>query len=110
MLRTLWSTTGYVRNYDGKVVVISPDTETFMPKLSEFEEKITPSTKAVIINNPNNPTGVVYSEEIIRSLAAILERKEKEFGISIVLISDEPYRGWSCIRWGPGAVYYQLLP
>lgn len=83
---------GYVRNYDGKVVVISPDTETFMPKLSEFEEKITPSTKAVIINNPNNPTGVVYSEEIIRSLAAILERKEKEFGISIVLISDEPYR------------------
>ncbi len=83
---------GYVRNYDGKVVVISPDTETFMPKLSEFEEKITPSTKAVIINNPNNPTGVVYSEEIIRSLTAILERKEKEFGISIVLISDEPYR------------------
>lgn len=83
---------GYVRNYDGKVVVISPDTETFMPKLSEFEEKVTPSTKAVIINNPNNPTGVVYSEEIIRSLAAILERKEKEFGISIVLISDEPYR------------------
>ena len=83
---------GYVRNYDGKVVVISPDTETFMPKLSEFEEKITPSTKAVIINNPNNPTGVVYSEEVIRSLAAILERKEKEFGTSIVLISDEPYR------------------
>lgn len=83
---------GYVRNYDGKVVVISPDTETFMPKLSEFEAKITPKTKGVIINNPNNPTGVVYDEETIKALCAIMEKKEKEFGTSIVLISDEPYR------------------
>ena len=71
---------------------ISPDTETFMPKLDEFEEKITKRTKAVIINNPNNPTGVVYGEDTIKALAAILEKKEKEFGISILLISDEPYR------------------
>lgn len=83
---------GYVRNYDGNVVVVSPDTETFMPKLSEFEEKLTKKTKAVIINNPNNPTGVVYPEETIAAMAAILEKKEKEFGTSIVLISDEPYR------------------
>ena len=83
---------GYVRNYDGEVVRISPDTETFMPKLDEFEEKITKRTKAVIINNPNNPTGVVYGEDTIKALAAILEKKEKEFGISILLISDEPYR------------------
>jgi len=82
----------YVRNYDGKVVVVSPDTETFMPRLSEFEEKITPRTKGVIINNPNNPTGVVYDEETIRALCGIMEKKEKEFGTSIVLISDEPYR------------------
>lgn len=82
----------YVRNYDGNVVVISPDTETFMPKLDEFEEKITAKTKAVIINNPNNPTGVVYDEATIKALAAIMEKKEKEFGTSIVLISDEPYR------------------
>ena len=82
----------YVRNYDGNVVVISPDTETFMPKLDEFEAKITAKTKAVIINNPNNPTGVVYDEATIKAMAAILEKKEKEFGTSIVLISDEPYR------------------
>lgn len=82
----------YVRNYDGNVVVISPDTETFMPKLDEFEAKITAKTKAVIINNPNNPTGVVYDEATIKAMAAILEKKEKEFGISILLISDEPYR------------------
>ena len=82
----------YVRNYDGTVVVVSPDTETFMPKLSEFEEKITKRTKAVIINNPNNPSGVVYTEETIKKLAAIMEKKEREFGTSILLISDEPYR------------------
>lgn len=82
----------YVRNYDGNMVVISPDTETFMPKLDEFEAKITAKTKAVIINSPNNPTGVVYSEEILKALAAIMKKKEEEFGTSIVLLSDEPYR------------------
>lgn len=49
----------YVRNYDGKLVEISPDTETFQPNLKEFEEKITPKTRAVIVNTPHNPTGVV---------------------------------------------------
>lgn len=83
---------GYTRNYDGKLIEISPDTETFLPNLSEFEEKITARTKAVIINNPNNPTGVVYSEETIKALAAVMEKKQKEFKTAIVLISDEPYR------------------
>ena len=82
----------YVRNYDGKLVVVSPNTVDFQPKLDEFEQKITPKTKAVIVNNPNNPTGVVYSEETIKKLAAIMEAKQKEFGTNIVLISDEPYR------------------
>ena len=82
----------YVRNYDGNIVVISPDTETFMPKLDEFEEKISPKTKAVIINSPNNPTGVVYSKDILKELAAIMKKKEAEYGTSIVLLSDEPYR------------------
>ena len=82
----------YVKNYDGKLVEISPDTATFQPNLEEFEQKITPDTKAVIINTPHNPTGVVYSEETIRSLAAILVKKQKEFGSVIYLISDEPYR------------------
>ena len=82
----------YVSNFDGELVVVSPDTETFQPNLAEFETKLTPKTKAVIVNTPNNPTGVVYSEETIKELASILERKQKEFQTSIYLISDEPYR------------------
>ena len=82
----------YTANFDGVLVAISPDTETFQPKLDEFEAKITEKTKAVIVNTPNNPTGVVYSEETIKKMAAILEAKQKEFGTDIYLISDEPYR------------------
>lgn len=82
----------YVKNYDGKLVEISPDTTTFQPNLEELEEKITANTKAVIVNTPHNPTGVVYSEETIKKLSAILEKKQEEFGSAIYLISDEPYR------------------
>lgn len=82
----------YVRNYDGKLVEITPDTSTFQPNLQEFEQKITSKTRAVIVNTPHNPTGVVYSEETIQKLAAILEAKQKEFQSVIYLISDEPYR------------------
>ena len=82
----------YTNNYDGVLVEISPNTVDFQPKLDEFEEKITPKTKAVIVNTPNNPTGVVYSEETIRKMAAIMEAKQKEYGTDIYLISDEPYR------------------
>ena len=82
----------YTDNYDGKLVVISPNTIDFQPNLQEFEEKITPKTKVVIVNNPNNPTGVVYSEETIKKMAAILEKKQKEFGTDICIVSDEPYR------------------
>ncbi len=82
----------YVSNYDGKLVVISPDTDTFQPKLDEFESKITANTKCVIVNSPNNPTGVVYSEDTIRKMSKILDTKQKEFGTSIYLITDEPYR------------------
>ena len=82
----------YTANYDGKLVVVSPNTETFQPNLTEFASKITPKTKAVIINSPNNATGVVYSEETIMALSAILLEKQAEFGTDIYLISDEPYR------------------
>ena len=82
----------YVSNYDGKIVVVSPNTETFQPNLEELEQKITARTKAVIINSPNNPTGVVYSEDTIKKMADILRGKEKELGTDIYLISDEPYR------------------
>ena len=82
----------YTANFDGVLVEVSPNTENFQPKLDEFEQKITAKTKAVIVNTPNNPTGVVYSEETIQKLAAIMEAKQKEFGTDIYLISDEPYR------------------
>jgi aspartate aminotransferase len=82
----------YVSNFDGTLVVVAPDTESFQPNLEEFEQKLTAKTKAVIINSPNNPTGVVYSEETIIRLADILNKKQKEFNTSIYLISDEPYR------------------
>lgn len=82
----------YVKNYDGRLVEISPNTETFQPNLEELKEKITARTRAVIVNTPHNPTGVVYSEETIKALAEILEEKQRELGTEIFLISDEPYR------------------
>ncbi len=82
----------YVANYDGEMAVVAPNPPSFQPRAEELEAKLTPRTKAVIINNPNNPTGVVYSEETICQLAAVLEKKQKEFGTAIYLISDEPYR------------------
>ena len=82
----------YVENFGGTLVAVSPDMETFMPNIEEFETKLTEKTKAVIINTPNNPTGVVYSEEIIKKLAAVLEKKQSEYGHEIYLVSDEPYR------------------
>ena len=82
----------YTNNFDGVLVEISPNTETFQPKLDEFAEKITEKTKAVIVNTPNNPTGVVYSEETIQKLAAIMKEKQEKYGHEIYLVSDEPYR------------------
>ncbi|WP_040411944.1 pyridoxal phosphate-dependent aminotransferase [Desulfosporosinus sp. OT] len=82
----------YVKNYEGELVIVSPNTVDFQPNLEEFKAKITPKTKAVIINSPNNPTGVVYSEETIIKLSEILSEKQKEFGTDIYLVSDEPYR------------------
>ena len=82
----------YTANYDGKLVVIPPNPPEFQPDLQCLKEKITDRTKAVIINTPHNPTGVIYSEETILSLAKVLEDKQEEIGHPIVLISDEPYR------------------
>ena len=82
----------YVSNYDGNLVVVPADTSTFEPHLEAFKQSITPQTKAVIINTPNNPTGVIYSSETLKAMADILTAKNKEFGTTIYLISDEPYR------------------
>lgn len=82
----------YVANFDGNMVVVPPCIPSFQPDTRAFEEKITKSTKAVIINTPNNPTGVVYSEDTIKQIAQILNKKQEEYGIQIYLVSDEPYR------------------
>jgi aspartate aminotransferase len=82
----------YVRNFDGKLVTCPTNTETFEPDLKALSEVITSRTKALIINNPNNPTGVIYSEKVIKDLAMLLNNKQEEFNTSIYLISDEPYR------------------
>lgn len=81
----------YVANFDGKIVEVETDDQ-FMIDAKKLEAAVTPKTKAVIVNNPNNPTGVVYSEEVIKAMAEVLAAKEKEYGTSIYLISDEPYR------------------
>lgn len=82
----------YVSNFDARLTEVSPNAPSFQPNLAEFEEKITKRTRAVIVNTPNNPTGVVYSEETIRAMADVMERKQRELGTDIYLISDEPYR------------------
>ena len=82
----------YVANYDGRLVEVAPDEATFMPDMEAFEAAVTPKTKAVIVNNPNNPSGVVYSEATIKKIAAIMDKKQKEYGTEIYLIADEPYR------------------
>ncbi len=82
----------YVRNYDGRLVVVPANTVDFQPDLTAFRDLIGPRTKAVIINSPNNPTGVIYSEETLTRLGKILEEKSREIGHPIVLLSDEPYR------------------
>ena len=82
----------YVANYDGILVRVPPDFETFQPNLEAFAALLTERTRAVILNNPNNPTGVVYSVQTIQAMAQILEEKQQAFGTSIYLISDEPYR------------------
>ena len=82
----------YVANYDGVLIPVLTDDGTFMPNCDRLASSITSKTKAVIINNPNNPTGVIYPEAVIKAVAEVLEKKQAEFGTSIYLISDEPYR------------------
>jgi len=81
----------YVDNHGGKTVVVPPNTATFEPDLEVLAELITAKTKAILINSPNNPTGVVYSENTLREIKKILQEKEKEYGTIIYVVSDEPY-------------------
>ena len=82
----------FIENADGKVVVSTPESKTFQIDVEDFESKISKSTKAVIINSPNNPSGVVYTEETIKRVVEVLKQKQEEYGHDIFLIADEPYR------------------
>ena len=82
----------YVRNYDGILRVVPANTKDFQPDIEGLRAAVTSRTKAVIINTPNNPTGIVYSEETLRALQKVIAQKEAEYGTVIITISDEPYR------------------
>lgn len=82
----------YVSNYDGKLISIPGLKGSFQLDLEAIEKSINKKTKAIILNSPNNPTGVIYTRESLEKLAEILRRKNAELGIDIVLVSDEPYR------------------
>ncbi|MDD4564660.1 MAG: pyridoxal phosphate-dependent aminotransferase [Eubacteriales bacterium] len=87
---------GEYKNYaiscDADIAIVPASIPTFQPDFESFEEMLNPKTRIVIINTPNNPTGVIYTEETINKLAEILNKKQKEFNTDIYLISDEPYR------------------
>lgn len=82
----------FVENAYGKLVIVNSKLPSFLPDYEDLESKINENTKAVIINSPNNPTGVVYGKDVIEELASILRKKEKELDTNIYLVSDEPYR------------------
>lgn len=82
----------FIANAGGKMAVSQPCPHTFAIDVADLEEKIHRHTKAVILNSPNNPSGVVYTEENIRAVCAVLTKKSAEYGHPIYLIADEPYR------------------
>ena len=81
----------YIDNHGGVAKIVLTD-EQFLPRLGALETAVTKQTRAIIINSPHNPTGVVYSEKMMRDICALLRKKENQYGTEIYLISDEPYR------------------
>ena len=91
-VRSSWSHLFYPDNHGGKTVPVTSKPD-FSLDFDAIGAAINSQTAAVLVNSPNNPTGKVYSAEDIEGLGALLQRKSKEIGRTIVLISDEPYRG-----------------
>ena len=81
----------YADNHGGSCKVVPPD-RNFLPDIDAFRDAVTPKTRGVLINSPNNPTGVLYSSEVLSNLCEIIREKEEEYGTKIYLVSDEPYR------------------
>lgn len=82
----------FVKAAGGTPVVVPFDEKTFAPDLSALEKAVTPRTKGIIVNSPNNPSGTVYTRKTLDGIVSLLERKSAEYGRKIVLIADEPYR------------------
>ena len=84
--------TEFIENWGGCPVEVPPEGPDFQPDCEELKKRITPRTKAVLVNSPHNPTGTIYTRETARNIAEVLESKQREYGHTIYLISDEPYR------------------
>lgn len=82
----------YITGTGAKLTIVPADIDTFQINFDEFEKALNPNVQAVLVNSPNNPSGIVYTTETIKKLASVLEAKQKEYGHDIYLISDEPYR------------------
>ncbi len=82
----------YVNMTGAKLKVVPANTKNFQIHFEKLEEMLTSKVAALLINTPNNPSGAVYNEETLKALSALLNRKQKEYGHDIFLISDEPYR------------------
>ena len=82
----------FIENAGARIVVSKPEEKTFAADIADFESKINERTKAVIVNSPNNPSGVVYNEKTVKDIAEVLTRKSAEYAHPIYLIADEPYR------------------
>lgn len=87
-----WEYKSYVESFYGKLVPALCNMETLQPDPETFQEALSEKTRFVLINTPNNPTGAVYTDESLKKVAAILEKKQEEYGHPIYLVSDEPYR------------------
>lgn len=84
--------TPYIKLAGCKLKIVEPDITTFQINFERLEQLLTPEVSAIILNSPNNPTGIAYSEDTIIKLAKLLEAKQKEYNHEIFIISDEPYR------------------
>ena len=82
----------FIGKAGAKAVTVLCRESDFQIDFDALEKAITPKTKAIIVNSPNNPTGVVFSEDTVKELAALLNKKQEEYGNEIYIIADEPYR------------------
>ena len=103
----------FVESSGGKLVVVPADIPDFQIDFAALEAALNENTQAIILNSPNNPAGTVYTTETLQKLSALLERKSAEFGKTIYIISDEPYRelvyGGLTAPWIPGIYDHTIV-